>query len=148
MTSIIGKSIDIYMVSVEVECDSEYGINATHNFTITKPEYDKFQSAISRDQLHLDFISISSTDTIAQIKNKSQLEIFTQLETSRTALENLIGEYGLNQSNSFEDPEFICQIKEPIHRELLEESMWNPRSVLGKLEFDRRLIADGIVFDN
>ena len=29
----------------------------------------------------------------------------------------------------------------------LEESRWNPRSVLGRLEFDRRLVEDDIVFD-
>ena len=28
----------------------------------------------------------------------------------------------------------------------LEKSKWNPRSVLGKLEFDRRLVEDGIEF--
>jgi len=144
MTSII----NIHIISVEVEFSSHYGNTATHTFIITQTEYDKLESALSRDPLHLDFMLITWNRVIAQVKNKSQLEMFTELETSRTILEDLIGEYGLNQSNSFEDPEFIGQIKEHIHKELLEEAKWDPRSVLGKLEFDRRLIADGIVFDD
>tara|TARA_R110000823_G_scaffold56323_3_gene136890 strand:- start:31 stop:669 length:639 start_codon:yes stop_codon:yes gene_type:complete len=146
MKFIIGKPINILIISVEVDFSSHYGNTATHTFIVTQTEFDKLESALKRDPLHLDCMIITWYRVIAQVKNKSQLEMFTHLETSRTILEDLIDEYGLNQSNSFEDPEFISEIKEPIHKELLEEAMWDPKSVLGKLEFDRRAVEDDIQF--
>jgi len=145
MKFIIGKPINIFLISLEIDFNSHYGNTATHTYIITQPECHKLESALSRDQHHLDFISISWKRPIAQIKNKSQLGIFTDIDSSRTILEDLIDEYGNCVSNGFDDPEYIGQLKEPIHKDL-EESKWDPRSVLGKLEFDRRAVEDDIKF--
>lgn len=132
-----------------------YGVLEGQHYTMTAQTSDRINKWIddnmdiydecNEGELNETLIARNVTDL--QCKKFENFVSFTQLtrQLVRNKYYNADNEYQLGSANSVD-----FEVKEYFDDEFLKEldiSKWDPRSVLGKLEFDRRSEDAGIHFD-
>ena len=75
----------------------------------------------------------------------TQSRKFDLLLSSWDALNEFLDHFGWTDDD-WKTDDWRTSARKELHAEL-DVSKWNPRSVLGKLEFDRRAEADGIIYN-
>tara|TARA_R110000772_G_scaffold152434_1_gene263197 strand:+ start:376 stop:711 length:336 start_codon:yes stop_codon:yes gene_type:complete len=93
-----------------------------------------------------DFVVVYGTMIAMFLTPKQVIEKFIDLADSWSILAEIAFELGyLKPWESYIN--YQMEKVQKLHKQL-EVEKYNPRSVIGKLDFDRRAIADGIIFND
>ena len=138
---ILPKHSSVFMV--EICYDRDCGTSKTIFKCMLEREFRALESG--GEKFECDFVLVYGTMIAMFLTPKQVIEKFIGLADSWSILAEIAFELGyLKPMNStIGGP---ARVRE-VHRELQVEK-YNPRSVIGRLDFDRRAEADGIVFND
>ena len=138
---ILPKHSSVFMV--EICYDRCCGTSNTIFKCMLEREFRALESGA--ESFEWDFVVVYGTMIAMFLTPKQVIEKFIGLADSWSILAEIAFELGYLKpwKSSFGVPDRV----QKLHRQL-EVEKYNPRSVIGKLDFDRRAEADGIVFEN
>ena len=138
---ILPKHSSVFMV--EICYDRDCGTSKTIFKCMLEREFRALESGA--EGYECDFVLIYGTMIAMFLTPKQVIEKFIGLADSWSILAEITFELGYLKpwDSNFGVP---AKVRE-VHRQL-EVEKYNPRSVIGKLDFDRRAEADGIVFND